>query len=131
MVRTAAVALALTLAAAPAVAQTTACGWEWGKWVCRTTQPQPDPSAHQFPDVSERFQRSYEMSARMRADQEDRETAQAQTQAAHRQQAEENRLKALEFVQRYVALGQCADAIRVAERELSSAEAFDVRERCR
>lgn len=30
--------LACALAAAPAMAQTTKCGWEFGKWVCRTAQ---------------------------------------------------------------------------------------------
>jgi len=40
--RTWATALALVwMAAAPAAAQTTTCGWEFGKWVCRSRDATP------------------------------------------------------------------------------------------
>lgn len=35
-------AAVLTLAATGASAQTSVCGWEFGKWVCRTQAPPPN-----------------------------------------------------------------------------------------
>lgn len=71
MVRAAALAFlgALTMAGnAGAQTSTTTCGWETGRWVCRTPQERaPSPlSTWQPEDFSKRYDDAYERSRRLR-----------------------------------------------------------------
>jgi hypothetical protein len=87
--------------AAPAAAQTSRCGWEFGEWVCRTEAEQRRPSidAHRFPDLGERFDQAYERARRMN------EPASAPATEAEmvRQQ-----------VGKFIAEGNCSLARRIA-----------------
>lgn len=74
------------------------CGWEFGKWVCRSkAAPSSSIARHKFPDTGERFRRSYEAAQAMRADRE-----QSEADMVRRQ------------VGRLVANGDCDSARQVA-----------------
>jgi hypothetical protein len=107
-------ALAGLIIAGPAAAQTTTCGWELGRWVCRTRQPPPN-IVQQGQDA---FDRAYERGQQM---QRDREAA-LQARAAAEQQEEAGRHEAhVQRVQQLVADAirehRCADAKDLALQE--------------
>jgi len=114
--------LVVALAAFPVVAyaQTTTCGWEMGKWVCRSDQPkqQLDIGSYQFNDPMREYER-----ARQRSYDATRQIY--QDHAAN----ERHRLDTLEMVERYIGIGRCDDAERLAF-TLGEREGHAVRERC-
>lgn len=107
MLRTA--ALILALVATPAAAQTTRCGWEFGKWVCRTEQPRPrlDPLAG--------AQQGYEQSQRMM---DDFRRARAANVEAQRQAEADRQAASAQITEGRVAeairAGRCEDAKNIA-----------------
>lgn len=119
----------IAASALPAVAQTTTCGAEMGKWVCRT-QPERrgvDLGAYQFPSTADRFQRAYEMGERMREDRERQRPANARSPIA----AEVERSEAARAIENYIAAKRCDDAERLATDHFGMEGYRDAAARCR
>jgi len=139
MVRTTALIIALSIAS-PALAQTTTCGWEMGKWVCRTPQPRAAPNQI-FNDGQRAFQQGYENGQAMmdsfRRNQAAAQEARAEQSRAQQQEADarlavdRRRLESIEIVKGYIAANMCDDARRVANENFGADGIRQVNELCK
>lgn len=111
MVRGTALILAL-VAASPALAQTTTCGPEFGKWVCHTVQPQQRPNI--FQGSMDAGRQAYEQQQQFQRDLMARDAARAeairQDEASRRSQVQGQREMLEGQVAKFVREGRCDDA---------------------
>lgn len=149
--------LLVLVSATPASAQVTKCGWELGKWVCRTNDPPPRPDimgagSRAFDEGYQRSQRLFDDYARARAEAEARRAAQqsaavdGELQAlelrrarAAAEEAEERarvarmereRQDGIEAVRRLIEAGNCVGAISLAKLNFGERGERDARELC-
>jgi hypothetical protein len=113
-------ALAVTASATAAQAQfaqpqTTTCGWEVGRWVCRTPQTQAGPNIVQQGLDAQR--QAYDQQQRLYEDRQRAEASRRAQQAYQLDAAEaENRERLRSRVSQAVAEGRCEDAKQEALR---------------
>lgn len=111
-------ALAVSLAGS-AAAQTTSCGWEMGRWVCREQPgliaPPPAEPSHIYEDGMKAERRAYEQQRQVSDDIEVRRLGRQEAQRNQLQSAEDaNRQQLHDMVGLAVAEGRCDDAKSLA-----------------
>lgn len=115
---------------------TTSCGWEFGKWVCRSTPAQrpADFSAFRFANPAESFAQGAAMAEQIRQNRAAAAAAQAQAQAVAQATAAAEAAPQKEALRQQVAAAvleqRCEDAQRIAISELDLALALEAAKAC-